>query len=150
MTLNELRELTRLYTRDTNSYMFTVTAIDTFLNQAIDRLRQIPILSGMSKLKYQDDEVTVLPEQYHYLLALFAASRLFDFDERFYEGVEKRNEFEQLLSDLVSEIESGNLTIYDEDGNEVDNPAVYIEYVKDEYFNKPKDSEFIKDGDEDV
>lgn len=135
MNLLELREMTHIYTRDTNNYVFPDNYIDIFLNQAIDRLRQYKVFREMSYLKYGDDEVNFLPSQYHYILALFAASRCFDVDERFYEGVEKRNEFESLLDDLIADIQAGNITIIDNDGNIVDDETNYIEYVTDAYFN---------------
>lgn len=135
MNLLELREMTHIYTRDTNNYVFPDNYIDMFLNQAIDRLRQYKVFREMPYLKYSDDEVSFLPSQYHYILALFAASRCFDVDERFYEGVEKRNEFESLLDDLIADIQAGNITITDNDGNIVDDETNYIEYVTDAYFN---------------
>ena len=135
MTLHKLRELTHIYTRDTNSYVFSDNTIDIFLNQAIDRLRQYKIFEGMSYLEYSDDEPSLLPSQYHYLLALFAASRCFDIDERFYEGVEKRNEFESLLDDLIADVQAGNIVITDSEGNNVEDGTNYIEYVTDAYFD---------------
>ena len=135
MTLLKLREMTHIFARDTNNYVFTDTYIDMFLNQAIDRLRQYKVFEGMSYLEYSDDEVTLLPSQYHYMLALFAASRCFDIDERFYEGVEKRNEFESLLDDLIADVQAGNIVITDSEGNNVKDGTNYIEYVTDAYFD---------------
>lgn len=129
--------MTHIFARDTNNYVFTDTYIDMFLNQAIDRLRQYKVFEGMSYLEYSDDEVTLLPSQYHYMLALFAASRCFDIDERFYEGVEKRNEFESLLDDLIADVQAGNIVITDSEGNNVKDGTNYIEYVTDAYFTKP-------------
>ena len=127
--------MTHIFARDTNNYVFTDTYIDMFLNQAIDRLRQYKVFEGMSYLEYSDDEVTLLPSQYHYMLALFAASRCFDIDERFYEGVEKRNEFESLLDDLIADVQAGNIVITDSEGNNVEDGTNYIEYVTDAYFD---------------
>lgn len=148
MTLHKLREMTHIFARDTNNYVFTDTYIDMFLNQAIDRLRQYKIFEGMSYLEYSDDEVTLLPSQYHYMLALFAASRCFDIDERFYEGVEKRNEFESLLDDLIADIQAGNIVITDSEGNNVKDDTNYIEYVTDVYFTKPHTE--VGDDDESI
>ena len=86
--------MTRLYCRDNNSYVFTDVQIKLFLNQAIDRIKQYKVFLGMKKLVNPYDVPNLLPEEYHYMLALFAASRCYDMDERFYEGIEKRNEFE--------------------------------------------------------
>lgn len=135
VTLYKLREMTHIYARDTNNYVFSDIHIDMFINQAIDRLRQYKVFQGMSYLEYSDDEPILLPSQYHYLLALFAASRCFDIDERFYEGVEKRNEFESLLDDLIADIQAGNIVITDKDGNTVEDGSCYTEYVVDAYFD---------------
>lgn len=141
MTLTKLREMTHIYARDTNGYMFTEDIVDMFINQGIDRLRQYPIFKKMKYLEDLNDEPTLLPSEYHYMLALFSASRCFDMDERFYEGTEKRNEFESLLDNLISEIESGNLTITDSEENTVVNGANYIDYIKNVYYNDARDFE---------
>lgn len=139
MTLNDLIKMTRIYCRDNNSYVFTEANIKMFINQAIDRIRQYKIFGDMPYLNTKTDEVTFIPEQYQYLLALFAAHRCYDTDERFYEGIEKRNEFEQAFSDLINEIEAGNVTITDAEGEALsdDDLPNYIEYVKNEYFGFP-------------
>lgn len=137
MTLGDLISMTRTYCRDNNSYVFTVSNIKMFINQAIDRVRQYKVFGDMPYLNNESDEVSFLPEQYQYLLALFAAHRCYDTDERFYEGIEKRNEFEQAFSDLINEIEAGNVTISDGEGTVKDDLPNYIEYVKNEYFGFP-------------
>jgi hypothetical protein len=134
MTLNELMTMTRVYARDNNSYMFKDSVIKMFINQAIDRIRQYPIFASMPYLSGADDAVTVLPSQYHYLLALFASARCYDTDERFYEGTEKRNEFEFYLDNLIADVENGNILILDGSGNVLDNPYTVIDYVTDTYF----------------
>jgi len=139
MQLIDIVYMTRLYTRDNNSYVFSDTMIKMFVNQGIDRIRQHNIFSGMGYLQDSSDEPTHLPSQYHYMLALFAASRCFDHDERHYEGVEKRNEFEQLLAEMIAEIESGNLKIFDGvngNGDEVvTGTSGTDDFVKDAYFD---------------
>ena len=136
MQLNDIVYMTRLYTRDNNSYVFSDTMIKMFINQGIDRIRQHKVFSGMGYLSDASDEPTHLPSQYHYMLALFSASRCFDHDERHYEGVEKRNEFEQLFAEIISDIECGKLTVYDENGDEiVTGKTGADEVVKDAYFN---------------
>lgn len=153
MNLLELRNMTRVLSRDTNSFMFDDDMINGFINQAIDRCKQTPIFKNMHHLVNDDDVPDLLPTYYHYLLAIFASSRCFEFDERHYEGVDRRNEFENLFQDLMDEIESGNqsitTTITDSNGNssteELDT-ATYIDYIKDEYFNcRRKDSDVIKE-----
>ena len=135
MTLTELIGMTRVYARDNNSFMFTDANITMFLNQAIDRLMQYPIFKNMPYLSIEEPNVYFLPKQYHYILALFASARCFDTDERFYEGTEKRNEFEQFLDNMIAEIESGNLIIYGIDGiTAIENTANYMDYVTDTYY----------------
>ena len=77
------------------------------------------------------------------MLAIFAASRCYDIDERFYEGVEKRNEFESLLDDLLAEIHAGNIVIYDEEGNIIEDTANYMDVVTDVYFKGGAEDETI-------
>jgi hypothetical protein len=59
---------------------------------------------------------------------------LFDTDERFYEGTDKRNEFEEVFANIVERIENGTLTITDENGFAVDNTMSAIDHVADVYF----------------
>lgn len=136
MTLKELIAMTRLYTRDSNDQMFKNIIITAFLNQAIDRITQYKVFEGMAKFVNEGDVTTLLPLQYHYMLALFAASRCYDMDERFYEGTEKRNEFEQLLETLIGEIQAGNITVTDGLGNAVEDGTNVTDYVRDVYFKK--------------
>ena len=141
MKLTDLVYMTRLYTRDNNSYMFTDSMITSFINQGIDRIRQYPYFVDMSYLSNASDEPSLLPSQYHYILPLFASSRCFEHDERFYEATEKRNEFESLLSDLISEVQMGNIVLKDEDGNDIKDSTHACEYVTDDYFNVKRNSE---------
>lgn len=141
MKLEDLIYMTRVYARDNNSYMFTDTTISMFINQAIDRLKQYKVFNGMKKLVHSSDVVTHVPEEYQYILALFAASRCFDIDERFYEGTEKRNEFEYYLSELISDVQAGNITISDGEGNAVEDTENAIEYVVDTYFESSTSNE---------
>lgn len=134
MTLSDLIKMTRVYCRDNNNYMFTEDNIKMFINQGIDRIKQYRLFLTMPHLQYLEDEVTLLPDQYQYLLALFASSRCYDTDERFYEGIQKRNEFESLFAEMLAEIESGNLAISDSEGEQLDDVPNYIEYIKDRYF----------------
>lgn len=135
MTLAELIVMTRLYARDQNSFMFSDDIIKTFLNQAIDRIKQYAVFLDMPYLNRSSDVVKFIPRHYHYILALFASSRCYDMDERFYEGTEKRNEFEFYFENLISDIEGGNVIILDGDGNEVENTTGVTDYVVDVYFN---------------
>lgn len=136
MILSDLVRMTRVYCRDNNANMFTDTNIIMFLNQGIDRLRQYKVFQNMPYVSNSSDEITYLPEQYHYLLALFASSRCYDTDERFYEAIEKRNEFEASFSELINEIENGNIIISDESGNIIEAFQNYTDYVRDVYFKR--------------
>lgn len=134
MTFQELINLTKVYTRDTDSRIFTDADIRMFINQGIDRIKQYNVFESMEYLSNLSDTPKLLPSMYHYILALFSASRLFDTDERFYEGTEKRNEFEQVFADVVDRIENGSLIITDESGSVIDNTTNVIDHVVDVYF----------------
>lgn len=147
MRLTDLIYKTRLYTRDNNSYMFSDTIIKTFINEGIDRIAQYKMFVNMPYLEDSSDEPKYIPRPYHYMLALFAASRCFDMDERFYEGTEKRNEFESLLNDMLAEIHAGNLEIVDAEGTSIKDDSTYIEYVTDLYFHPQTEGDGItEDG----
>lgn len=147
MNLTDLIHRTRLYCRDNNSYVFTDTEIKLFINEGIDLLRQYNAFRQMKYLNNNSDEPIILPDYYHYILALYASSRCFDKDERFYEGTEKRNEFETKFNDLVSDVESGNikLTYIDENEEviEVENDYCPIDYITDEYYGVVEDEQTV-------
>lgn len=141
MTLNDLIHQTRLFTRDTFSNVFQEPDIITFLNQGISRVRQYKPFRTMSYLTLRTDVPGILPEPYHYLLALYAASRLFDMDERFSEGTEKRNEFEYYFTDLIGEIQAGNIELTDALGNVIEDTTNAVDYVTDTYFGGTTEEE---------
>lgn len=126
--------MTRVYARDNNNFMFKDSVIKMFINQGVDRLAQYKSFEDMPYLVNGTDVVTYLPRQYNYLLALFASARCYDTDERFYEGTEKRNEFEYYLDNLIAEIESGNIIIKDASNVAVVNATTCIDYITDTYF----------------
>ena len=134
MTFQELINLTKVYTRDTDSRVFSDEDIKMFINQGIDRVRQYNIFETMGYLKLNSDVPELLPSMYHYILALFSASRLFDNDERFYEGTDKRNEFEQTFADMIERIEGGELIVKDIEGNIIENNTYVSDHVNDVYF----------------
>lgn len=136
MTLIDLVNMTRAYARDTNSQMFKKVLIVAFLNQAQDRLKQYKVFEGMTELVDDTDTPIVLPSHYHYMLALFASSRCYDMDERFYEGVEKRNEFEGLLESLIGEVQAGNVILVDAEGKPIEDGTIITDYVRDVYFKR--------------
>ena len=103
-------------------------------------MRQYKPLSGMKHLSNQDDVPIILPDSWHYLLALWVSSRCFDFDERFYEATEKA--FAQFRAD----VESGTITLVDGDGNPIDlstDGECIIDHVKDVYFKNYKRDEDV-------
>lgn len=140
MVLTDLINMTRIHARDNNAFMFTDSVITTFLNQAIDRLAQYPVFKNMPYLSTDSPTVHYLPRPYHYILSLFAAARCYDTDERFYEGTEKRNEFEHFLDNLIADIETGNIVIYDENNTVVQNTNICTDTVKDVYFSNTNQS----------
>ena len=144
MTLTELIAMTRLLSRNINGYIFTNEIITLFINQCIDRLKQYKVFGDMAHLSTGSDVPILLPTSYHYMIALFAASRCLDMDERFYEGTEKRNEFEALLDELIAEIQSGNLVIYNSD-TAVEDTTSYIDAITDVYYAISEDAD-IDDG----
>lgn len=135
MTFFEINSYTRQLLRDTNRTIFQESEINRAINEGINRCRQIRELSLMKKLESNNEEPLFLPEQYHELLSLFAASRCFFVDEQFQQATILMNEFESKLFDLKSDIENGDIIITDTDGNELELGETSIDYVLDEYFN---------------
>lgn len=135
MNRDELVVRVRKYVRDTTASIFNKVDIEDYINEAIDRVRNIPALKGMRHLLNRDDVPNLLPEEYHYLLAVYSASRCFSQDERHYQSTVFMNEFENKLEDLRNKIENGEVTIIDDDGNVVQNYNT-IDKVKDVYFVK--------------
>ena len=111
-------------------------------------MRQYKPLSGMRHLSNQNDEPIILPDSWHYLLALWVSSRCFDFDERFYEATEKRDEFENAFAQFRADVECGTITLVDGDGNPIDlstDGECIIDHVKDVYFkNYERDEDVIE------
>ena len=105
MTLQELITMARVYTRDIESNIFDSATITLFINQALNRCKQFNVFKTTNNLSALTDTVTLIPIEYQYILALFASSRLFDVDQRFHEGSDKRNEFEFYFNQLIEELE---------------------------------------------
>lgn len=139
MNLIQLKSKVRQYTNDTNSAVFKEDTIRDFINEGIDRLRENEYFYNEVSLPSNDSELRVLPSQYHYLLAIYAASRCFDMDERHYQGATRMNEFEQKLEDLLSKIDSGELVMKftDDQGIEHTIESGYsFDAVSNDYFNE--------------
>ena len=148
MTLADLLKLSRLHTRDLDSALFENSTCTIYINEGIDRLRQWKPLRGMTYLKFSNDEPIILPSEYHYLLSLWCSSRCFDYDERFYEATEKRDEFENAFAQFRADVECGTITLVDGDGNPIDlstDGDCIIDHVKDVYFkNYERDEDVIE------
>lgn len=120
----------RSLTRDFSNSIFRELDIIDFINEGIDRMRQaIPELQGMEYLLTTTQTPTLLPEQYHHLLSVYATARCFGQDERHYQASTHMNEFEVKLEELRTAIENGLITIVDGDGNSVtsDLPIDYVD-----------------------
>lgn len=135
MTVNELTLKTQSYARSKTGGTFSSLIIMGFLNEAIDQLKSNIVFKNMPYLTTGISEVTYLPTEYQYILALYAASRCFEMDERFFEGTQKRNEFEFKLEELISRINMGDLIIYNELNVVVTDRTNVIDYIVDDYFN---------------
>lgn len=134
MKLSDLKTRVQVYLRDLRGNKFTDQILTSFLREAVDRIRSYSVFSDMP---YPDDivEVSFLPERYHYLLAVYASSRLFELDNDYYQATQRRNEFEHIfLNDLIPKIEAGEIIIKDSFGNEAINDTIAKDYVVDEYF----------------
>lgn len=125
MNLTDLITRTRYYVRDINSKRFPSDEIELYINEGIERLRSYQAFADMGYPTATED-VSYLPTEYHYILALFAASRCFGVDNDFYQEQQKRNEFENAFVELITKIENEDVFVKTITWNE--------EYVDDQYF----------------
>ena len=135
LILNELIQKVRRYTRDTTGSLFTQEDIVDFCNEGIHRLRAIPELRNMATLHNSTDEVNLLPNQYHYFIALYGASRCFTQDEQHYQAEQFMSEFENKVFQLERDIASGVIEIKDANGNAIIDTS-RVDYILEEYFEK--------------
>lgn len=135
MTLLELMMKVRRYTRDTEGSLFTEVDVKDFCNEGINRIRKISELKSMKELENNHDTPILLPEQYHYLISIYGASRCFTQDEQNTLGQMFMNEFESKLMELEREIKNGSIIITDPDGNPVVSTDVE-DAVKNVYFKR--------------
>lgn len=130
----ELIKRVRSMTRDLSNSIFREEDVIDYLNESIDRFKQvIPELRGMVSLSLSEDSPTLLPSEYHYLLSVYSASRCFSQDERHYQATNMMNEFETKLEELRNGIENGRIEIKDSNGVVVTSSNV-VDYVTDNYF----------------
>ena len=116
MTLSDLITRVRSYTRDTTGTLFTASDVKDFINEAIDKLRQIKELENIKHLSNDSDVIVLLPSQYHYMTAVYSASRCFSQDEQHYQAQTYMDEFMGLFSLVELGIKEGTISIYDENG----------------------------------
>lgn len=135
MKRSELMTRTRSLTRDFNSTAFRDLDVIAYINEGIGRVKQvIPQMSAMNTLMYDEAEPKVLPEQYHHLLAVYSASRLFAQDERFHQASNLMNEFETKINELLMSLTNGEVVATNPDGTIVD-VSLKPFYVKNNYFD---------------
>lgn len=104
----------RSLTRDLSNAIFREIDIINYLNEGIDRLRQIiPELDTMIYLDKSVDVPVLLPKSFHHILAVYSASRCFGQDERHYQASTFMNEFETKLDELKINVEIGRIKIID-------------------------------------
>lgn len=134
MNLRDLEKRVRAHARDFNSTIFRKTDIVMFVNEGIERfIQELPELADIPPLITDIDEVKYIPKPYLHLLANYATSRLFSQDERHYEATTLMNEFEMKLSDFVSRVNEGRITLVDENGEKLAS-VENDDYVSDNYF----------------
>lgn len=144
----DLIKRVRQYTRDFSGMTFTDDDVQSFINEAIDRVAEImPEFAPMAYLTTTDQVPTYLPKQYHHLLAVYSASRCYFQDERHYQASNLMNEFEIKFADVQAKIESGEITIYDPDGNPVDFGTGDTDYVVNTYYEPNHASRIVIDED---
>lgn len=120
MKLSELANRVRSYTRDTTGTLFSIEDVHSFINEGIDRLKQIKTLEGMDYLTQDEDVPNLLPPQYHYCLAVYGAYRCFSQDEQHYLAQTFGDEFLGLFSLIELGIKEGTIVITDESGNPIE------------------------------
>lgn len=134
MTLNELVNRIRSYTRDTTGTLFSLSDLQDFVNEGIDKLKQIKSLEGMSYLTSDSSIPNYLPTQYHYCLAVYGACRCFSQDEQHYLAQTFTDEFNGLYSLIELGIKEGTIVIIDDSGSPI-NSELDFDSVKDVYFS---------------
>lgn len=139
MKLVNLVARVRSYTRDTTGTLFTTSDVKDFINEGIDRLRQIKQLEGMKNLTNDLDEPNLLPSQYHYMIAIYSAFRCFAQDEQYTPAQSYADEFETLFKTVELGIQDGRIVIVDEENNEIKDD-VDFDSVKNVYFNEVRNN----------
>lgn len=138
MNLETITTNARRHLNDKEGSIFSKDDLEYFINEGLDRFRSVVYFADEVTLTTLDQSPIYIPEQYHYILSLFASSRAFGQDEREYKATQFMNEFEIKLEELIQKIESGEITVTDSEGEEV--TADYEEdYVTNVYFVSASD-----------
>lgn len=135
MTLNELVSRVRSYTRDTTATLFSLSDVQDFINEGVDKLKQIKGLEEMTYLTNDNDIPKLLPPQYHYCLSVYGACRCFSQDEQHYLSQTFADEFNGLFELIELGIKEGTILIQKTDGTLADT-SVDFDGVVDVYFKK--------------
>lgn len=138
----------RSITRDFTSSIFREADIINFIDEGIDRFKQVlPELTGLTYLYQKTSEPSLIPSQYQHLLAVYSASRCFGQDERHYQASNLMNEFEIKLNEFKLAVENGEITLTDGDGNAIEITNV-VDYVDlEEYWGVGKEGYFTDEDD---
>ena len=108
----ELIRRVRSLTRDFSNSIFREQDIIDFINEGINRFKQmVPEFKGLERLLVQNAEPKLIPEQYQHLLSIYTAARCFSQDERHYQSTTLMNEFEVKLDELKQSIDNGKIVI---------------------------------------
>lgn len=143
MLLQELFNRTRVYTRDFTGSIYRESDIDIFLKEGFNRFSIIPEFISLTYPASKSDSVTLIPDQYQYLLSIYASSRCLFQDEQDYRAGTLMNEFESKLEELKALIEGGSIVIKGLDGLPIETSSSN-DYVVDVYFDKTySDADFF-------
>lgn len=150
--MNRVKLISRVrsLTRDFNGVTFREQDIIDYLNEGVDRLKHlVPQLANEVYLENVLDVPVLLPLSYHYLLALYSASRCYFQNEQINQAQSLMNEFEVKVDELIASIDSGRVTILDSHGHKVED-SVQFGYVRDNYFSSTGTYDDEDDGVEGV
>jgi hypothetical protein len=119
----------RANTRDLTNSVFREADIVNYINEGIDRMKQlVRDLRGEIYLLDTNDVPVYIPEMYQHLLAVYATARCFAQDERNYQATTMMNEFEVKLGEFVTAVQTGDVIITTPEGEPL--PNTYpVEYV---------------------
>jgi hypothetical protein len=151
VNLTSLINRVRSLTRDFSGSVFRDVDITDFMNEGIDRIKQvIPALSELTYLVNGTDTPNLIPSQYHSLLAIFSTARCFAQDERHYQATNNMNEFEAKLDEFKVHLESGIVSIVDSNNNPIAISNTTDHVVDDYFFTHDEEESFDTPDDRDL